>query len=97
LQLNPNDPETLNLIAAYFVFLGLNKESVTLYERSLRMNPIHSSSYLGTGTLIFFEAGDFQKAESLIVHSKTSQWADAEAYNAAIYYYLQEYGKMEAH
>jgi len=61
------------------------------------MNPIHSSSYLGTGTLIFFEAGDFQKAESLIVHSKTSQWADAEAYNAAIYYYLQEYGKMEAH
>jgi len=97
LQLNPNDPETLNLIAAYFVFLGLNKESVTLYERSLRMNPIHSSSYLGTGTLIFFEAGDFQKAESLIVHSKSSQWADAEAYNAAIYYYLQEYGKMEGH
>jgi len=97
LQLNPNDPETLNLISAYFVFLGLNKESEALYERSLQMNPIHNSSYLGTGTVIFFESGDFQKAESLIVHSKTSQWADAEAYNAAIYYYLKDYEKMTFH
>lgn len=97
LQLNPNDPEVLNHIAAYFVFLGLNEEAASLYERSLQMNPMHGSSYLGTGTIIFFELGDFQKAESLIVHSKSSQWADAEAYNAAIYYYLGEYGKMEAH
>jgi len=97
LQLNPNDPETLNLISAYFVFLGLNKESEALYERSLQMNPIHSSSYLGTGTLIFFESGDFQKAESLIVHSKSSQWADAEAYNSAIYFYLRDYEKMGVH
>jgi len=97
LQLNPNDPEVLNHIAAYFVFLGLNKEAATLYDRSLQLNPMHGSSYLGTGTVIFFELGDFQKAESLIVYSKTSQWADAEAYNAAIYYYLGKYEKMEAH
>jgi TolB-like protein len=97
LQLNPNDPEVLNHIAAYFVFLGLNKEAASLYERSLQLNPMHGSAYLGTGTIIFFELGDFKRAESLIVHSKASQWADAEAYNAAIYYYLGEYGKMEAH
>ena len=97
LQLNPNDPETLNLISAYFVLLGLNKESETLYERSLQMNPIHNSSYLGTGTFIYFELGDFQKAESLIIHSKTSRWADAEAINAAIYYYLGDYEKMSIH
>ncbi len=97
LQLNPNDPETLNYIAAYFVFLGLHEEAAALYKRSLQLNPMHGSSYLAVGTFIFFELGDFQKAESLIVHSKASHWADAEVYNAANYYYLREYDKMEAH
>ena len=97
LQLNPNDPETLNYIAAYFVFLGFHDEAAALYKRSLQLNPMHGSSYLAVGTFIFFELGDFRKAESLIVHSKASHWADAEAYNAANYYYLHEYDKMEAH
>ena len=48
---------------------------------------MHSSSYLGIGTFNFFEFGDYEKAKSLIVHAKASRWADAEAYNAAIYYY----------
>jgi len=97
LQLNPNDPETLNHIAAYFVFLGLHEEAATLFRRSLQLNPMHGSSYLSIGTFVFFELGDFQKAESMIVHSKASQWADAEAYNAANYYYLQEFDKMNSH
>jgi TolB-like protein len=97
LQLNPNDPETLNPIAAYFVFLGLTGEAAKLYERSLQMNPVNNSSYLGMGAFIFFESGDFQKAESLVVHSKALKWADAEAYNAAIYYYLRDYEKMNVH
>ena len=58
---------------------------------------MHGHSNLAVGTFIFFELGDLQKAESLIVHSKASHWTDAEVYNATNYYYLREYDKMEAH
>jgi tetratricopeptide (TPR) repeat protein len=75
----------------------LHEEAATLYQRSLQLNPMHGSSYLAIGTFIFFELGDFQKAESLTVHSNASHWADAEVYNVANYYYLREYDKMEAH
>lgn len=97
LQLNPNDPGTLILIAAYFVFLGLSDEAVDLYERTLRLTPFHNSAQLAIGAFIFFEKGDFHRAEKLIVHTKRSSWADAEAYNAGIYFHLGQFDKMNEH
>jgi TolB-like protein len=94
LMLNANDPETVIQIAGYFTFLGLHDEAVKLYERTLQLNPSNSSAYYGLGSFIFFEAGDFEKAASLSVDLQNRNWADADAYCAAIYYYLKNYDKM---
>lgn len=95
LALNQNDPDTLILIAAYFVYLGLGREALALYERTLRLNPLGSSAYMPIGAFILFELSEFEKAASLIVPSSFSHWADSEAYYAAVYYYLRQYDKMQ--
>jgi len=63
--LNQNDPDTLIQIAAYFVYLGLYSESVKLYERTLRLNPLNTSEYLPIGSIIFFELGEYEKQHDL--------------------------------
>ena len=79
------------------MFLGLTNEAVTLYERSFRLKRCTLALTWVLEHLNFFEFGDYEKAKSLIVHAKASRWADAEAYNAVIYYYLGKHEKMEAH
>jgi TolB-like protein/tetratricopeptide (TPR) repeat protein len=96
IQLNSNDPETLMPIASYFMYLGLTHEAVQLYEKALRLNPVNSASYYSIGAFIYLELGEFEKAASLAGRSTNSGWADAEAYNAAIYFYLNDYPAMEA-
>src|SRR5215470_12104237 len=46
------------------------------------------------GAFIFFELGEFERAAALIVPSAASPWADAEAYFAGVYYFLQQPDKM---
>lgn len=95
LALNQNDPDTLILIAAYFVYLGLKQEAVSLFERALSLNPTRPASYMPVGAFIFFELGEFEKAASFIVPSASSPWADAEAYFAGVFYFLQQPDKMK--
>ncbi len=97
LQLNPNDPETVIQIAAYFMLLGLNEEAVELYERTLLLDPLNRDAYAGIGAFVLFEAGDFNKAAELSRHVHNNKWADAEAYYAGVFYYLQDYDKMNFH
>ena len=95
-RLNSNDPETLMPIASYFMFLGLTNEAVQLYEKALRLNPVSSGSYHSIGAFIYLELGEFEKAASLAIRSTNSGWADADAYNAAIFYYQKDYDTMES-
>jgi TolB-like protein/tetratricopeptide (TPR) repeat protein len=97
LSLNANDPDTLMAIALYYIFLGLEKEAVALYEKAIRLNPFNADKYALFGVFIFFELGDYSKAASLIVKSETGKIADADAYYAAIYFYLNQRDKMQAH
>jgi tetratricopeptide (TPR) repeat protein len=97
LLLNPNDPDTLIAIALYFVFLGYDSEAVQLYEKGMQLTRFNADKYFLYGVLIFFELGDYVKAASLLVQTQIKKIADADAYFAATYYYLQQYDKMQVH
>ncbi|PWT95421.1 MAG: hypothetical protein C5B52_17910 [Bacteroidetes bacterium] len=97
LLLNSNDAETVIQIAAYFMYLDLGVEAIELYERAIKLDPVNAQVYKPFGSLIYFELGQFEKAASLIVLSQGTKWADAEAFHAAIYHYLQEPEKSKRH
>lgn len=95
LVLNPNDPETIIQIAVSFIFLGYEKEALELHERAVRLSPANADKYSPYGIFIFFELGEFEKAASMLRHNPNIKIADAEAYYAAIYYYLDQPEKMQ--
>ena len=97
LLLNPNDPDTLIQIALSFIFLGLEKEAIDLYEKAVQLNPFNAANYYLYGVFIYFELGDFEKAASLVLQTQNVKIADADAYFAATYFYLQQHEKMWEH
>lgn len=94
LLLNPNDPDTLIQIAMVFAYLGAGDEAVDLYEKTIQLTPHNADKYFTGGFLIHFERGDYEKAAELILQPQKIKTADAEAYFAAIHYYLQQYDQM---
>jgi TolB-like protein/tetratricopeptide (TPR) repeat protein len=97
LLLNPNDPETILNIAVCFIFMGFEKESLELHERAIRLSPMNADKYSPYGIFIFFELGEFEKAAALLRQNPNVKIADADAYYAAIYYYLNQPEKMHTH
>jgi tetratricopeptide (TPR) repeat protein len=97
LLLNPNDPETILNIAVCFIFMGFEKEALELHERAMRLSPMNADRYSPYGIFIFFELGEFEKAAALLRQNPNVKIADADAYYAAIYYYLDQPEKMHAH
>jgi hypothetical protein len=85
------------VIAMYIVYLGLEKEALSLFERALQINPFHYGNQLRFGGFIHFEMGNDAKAAEYIAPpgSNSLKIADTDAYCAAIYYYLGKYDKME--
>lgn len=94
LLLNPNDPETIMQIAVSFIFMGFEKESLELHERAMRLSPMNADKYSPYRIFIFFELGEFEKAAALLRQKPNVKIANADAYYAAIYYYLQQPEKM---
>jgi TolB-like protein len=96
LMLNSNDPDTLFNIAVYFVFFGYEKEALELYEKGLQLNPLFNGNHFRLGGCIYFEMGDYEKAEQYIKAGDIgkARIADTDAYCAAIYYYLGKFDKM---
>jgi TolB-like protein len=94
LLLNPNDPDTLIQIAMAFAYMGLGDEAIDLYEKTMQLNPFNADKYFTGGFLIHFELGNYEEASGLILQPQKIKTANAEAYFAAIYYYLQQYDQM---
>lgn len=94
LLLNPNDPETIMQIAVVFIFMGFEKEALELQERAIRLSPMNADKFSPYGIFIFFELGEFEKAAALLRQNPNVKIADADAYYAAIYYYLKQPEKM---
>lgn len=97
LLLNSNDPDTLMQMAVCFIFLSLEKEGMALYEKAMQLNPLNAHRYYPYGAFIYFEQGDYKKAASLILPNQKIKIANADAYYAAIYFYLQQHDKMQMH
>ncbi|MEL7588521.1 MAG: hypothetical protein AAGU19_17555 [Prolixibacteraceae bacterium] len=99
LLLNPNDPDTLFLISVYFVYLGLSKEALDLYERGVQLHPLYAGNHFRLGGVMYFELGDYEKAVSFIENHSMAKpgIADKNAYCAAVYYHLRQYDKMHSH
>ncbi len=95
LLLNSNDPDTVIQIALCFLLLGLEKEAIELYDKVIRLNPLGADKYSHYGVFIYFELGEFEKAASLIKRGPHVKMADADAYYAAVYYYLGQPEKMQ--
>lgn len=97
LMLNSNDPDTLFNIALYFVYFGYEKEALELYEKGLQLNPLYQGNHFRLGGVIYFETGEYEKAETYIKHSDIgkAKIADSDAYCAAIYYHLGKPDKMK--
>jgi TolB-like protein/tetratricopeptide (TPR) repeat protein len=94
LMLNPNDPDTILQIAVGFIFMGFEKESIELHQRAIQLSPFNKDKYAPYAIFIYFELGDFEKAAALIRQNPTIKIADADAYYAAVFYYLKQPDKM---
>jgi TolB-like protein/Tfp pilus assembly protein PilF len=94
LRLNPNDPESVVLIASCFVFLGFFKEAEVLYHKVLRLNPLNEADYFCFGTLVYFETGNFKKAVDLAQKVTSPQWVDFYALVAAVHFHSGDYKQM---
>lgn len=97
LKQNSNDPDSIIQIAAYMTYLGHGEEAVQLYEQAVKLSPVGARHLNMHGAFIFFERGEFERAASLVVQSGKNSWADAEAYHAAIYFYLNDFDNMQKH
>jgi TolB-like protein/tetratricopeptide (TPR) repeat protein len=97
LLLNPNDSDTLIQMAFCFLFMGFEKEAIALYEKAMKVNPLNSHRYFPYGAFLYFELGDYEKAASLIMPGQKTKVASADAYYAAICFYLQRYDKMQSY
>lgn len=95
LLLNPNDPDTLIQMSLCFISLSLEKEGLALYEKAMQLNPLNADKYFPYGAFIYFELGDYEKTASLIIPNQKIKIADADAYYAATYFYLQQHDKMQ--
>jgi TolB-like protein/tetratricopeptide (TPR) repeat protein len=95
LMLNPNDPDTHMQIAFSFLLLGKEQEALEIYEKALQLLPFHADNYFIIGVFIYFRHGDYEKAASLIKPNQKAKIANADAYYAAIYYYLQQPERMQ--
>lgn len=94
LRINANDTETLVVIAVSFTYLGYFKESIELYERVKRLNPVHSFTEIGA--FIFFEAGQIDEAIALGEKTEDGKaWVDFPAYQSAAYYLKGDTAKMQ--
>jgi TolB-like protein/tetratricopeptide (TPR) repeat protein len=94
LLLNPNDPDTVLQIAVAFIFMGLEKESIELHQRAIQLSPFNKDKYSPYAIFIYFELGEFEEAANLLKQNPTVKIADADAYYAAVYYYLNQPDKM---
>lgn len=94
LLLNPNDPDAHTQIALCFLLLGKQKEALEIYEKAIQLTPFNADNYSMYGVFVYFELGDYEKAASLIQPNQKTKIADADAYYAAIYYYLQQPDRM---
>lgn len=97
LLLNSNDPDTHVHIALCFVWLGLEKEGLTLYEKAIHLHPFNAEKYFLYGVFLYFELGEYEKAASLIKQVRNAKMASADAYFAATYFYLDQHDKMQLH
>ena len=99
LMLNPNDPDTLFPISLYFVYLGLSREALELYERAMQLHPFYAGNHFRLGGVMYFELGEYEKAASFIEHHSMGKpgIADKNAYCAAVYYHLKQYDKMQTY
>ncbi|HEX6426111.1 MAG TPA: hypothetical protein VF008_00445 [Niastella sp.] len=91
---NPNDPDTHTQIALCFLLLGKQNEALEIYEKAIQLTPFNADNYSMYGVFIYFEQGDYEKAASLIQPNQKTKIADADAYYAAIYYYLKQPDRM---
>jgi len=97
LRLNANDPDILIQIAVCFIYLGLEKESLELHRRAMQLHPFNAELYAPYAIFIHFELGEFEKAAALLRKNPVARIANADAYYAAIYYYLGQPEKMQTH
>jgi TolB-like protein/tetratricopeptide (TPR) repeat protein len=95
LRINQNDPRTLAMISSSWVYMGYLSEALSLYERAQRLNPAHS--YAVTGSFVYFEMGEFEKAVELAEQQEISEvFIDFSAYQSAMYFHLGDFEKMTA-
>lgn len=96
LRINPNDAETLVLIAYGLTYLGYAKEAVELYERARRLNPADNFMSHACGAFVHFEMGKPDEAISLAEHYEIGKgWVDFAAYQAAAYFMKGDFDKMQ--
>jgi tetratricopeptide (TPR) repeat protein len=96
LRINPNDAETLVLIAFGLTYLGYAKEAIELYMRAKRLNPADNFLSNACGAFVHFEMGEADEAISLAEQYEIGKgWVDFAAYQAAAYFMKGDMEKMQ--
>lgn len=98
LELSPNEANNLAQIAVSYVYLGKYQKALKLYKKAIRLNPLNEASYYASGTLIYAELGNFNKAIELGLKANLERsWVDLSGMIAGCYYMTGRLEKMEAH
>lgn len=104
LELNPNDADSLIQIASCKALLGQPEEALLLFEKSIKLNPLHYNWYNLYGATICFASGDYDRLIVLAESIPLFVSVDLPAYLAIAYafksnldkaeYYISQYRKV---
>lgn len=87
LELNPNDADNLVQIASCKALLGHSDEAVVLFNKAIKLNPMHFNWYNIYGVMIYFAAEDYDNLIKLAEEIPATLSVDLPAYLAIAYSY----------
>ncbi|MBU2491116.1 MAG: hypothetical protein KJ571_00720 [Bacteroidetes bacterium] len=102
-ELNPNDADCLVQLANCKGLLGKTEEAISLFNKAIKLNPLHFDWYNVYGAMIYYAAEDYDKLIKLAEAIPVGLSVDLAAYIAVAYayksnlekagYYIQIYKK----
>lgn len=96
LRINPNDSETLLLVAFGLVYLGHAEEARQLHERARRLQPDRGFGLAACASFIHFELGNDDEAIAQGTLREAGRgWVDFSAFLAAAHFHRGEMEEMQ--
>ena len=89
LELNPNDADSLVMIASNYAFHGEMEKALDIWQRATELNPYFDPWYYAYGGFIKIMQGEFEEGIELALKAPlTTVWIDLASFISVAYAYL---------